>query len=216
MKKLIVLFSSLLVVSTSFGATVQSAKIVGDQLIVTVRHSGGCGTHTYDLDLQGCAETFPVQCQSKIIHRSDDACEALITRQAKFSLKKLGLTESYYSNGSLEINGSQGSSATVQLPGAQSSATGIINCVTHTRSKLKIDAKKKLVTLTAVDGRVAKYTITKVKSMSLESHPPIEQTTYSLDDGRKIIVNFRGQEIEGDANFVRVNGEYSPDFACQK
>ena len=212
MKNIIVLLGSLLMASTSFAATVRSATIVGDELTVMVRHGGGCGEHTYDLKLEGCAESMPVQCQATIVHRSNDPCEAIISREAKFSLKKLGLTDAYYANGSLTIKGDQGSKATVTIPAA---SDGSVNCVTHTGSDLKIDAKKKLVTLKSTAGVTQKYKIVKFEMMSIETFPAIDQSTYTLDDKRKIVTEFRGDEVVGTGYFIRVTGDSSPEFECK-
>lgn len=211
MKKFSLFVVSAVVLSTSsFAATVKGAKIIGDQLIVNVRHGGGCGDHKYDLKLEGCFESMPVQCNAKLIHKSNDPCEAIISREAKFSLKKLGLTGDYYAGGSLTISGDQGSSATVTLSG--SSEVGVVKCTTHTGSKLRIDSNTGTVTLKTTAGESASYEITDVRALSLESNPPIAQTTYSLDDGRKIVTEFVGSSDEGTGHFIRTNGQASPDF----
>jgi hypothetical protein len=82
----------------------------------TVKHGGGCGDHKYSLALKGCAESFPVQCQADLVHKTNDTCEALISRKFSISLDEAGLNESYYSGGSLTVKGANNSEVTVRLP----------------------------------------------------------------------------------------------------
>ena len=89
-------------------AEVLSARISenGKELIVKVKHGGGCGEHKYELQMQGCAESMPVQCSATLKHTTNDHCEALLVREAKFNLATVGIKGDYYSNGSLTIKGS--------------------------------------------------------------------------------------------------------------
>ena len=38
------------------------------------------------------------------------------------------------------------------------------------------------------------YRIVVAREMTIESMPPIEQTTYKKDDGRSVVTSFRGEE----------------------
>ena len=208
-----------------YAAEVTGARIEGDELVVNVFHGGGCGTHKYNLELRGCAESMPVQCQAVLKHTSRDNCEALLHREARFNLADKGISGSYYSNGSLTIKGDNSSSATVRLPRMSDSAPAPrpgrgqkpVECVTHTGSILVIDKAAKSISLETTSGKQESYRIVSVSEMILESNPPIEQTTYKMDDGRSVVTSFRGEEKTGTGNFIRIGGEFSPEFkSCRK
>jgi hypothetical protein len=202
----------------SFSASaleVVEAKLdsTAENLIVTVVHGGGCGEHNYKLVLSGCAETMPVQCKATIQHSTQDFCEAIITREAKFNLKQYGLTTSYYKNAKLTITGDDKSSATVTLAKKVSNTTAdVTRCITHTGSILEIAGQK--VKLTTTDNEVAEYEIVDTKLRVLESIPSIYQSSYKLDDGRSIETSFRSGSKSGTGNFVRLDGTRSPEFNC--
>ena len=148
---------------------------------------------------------------------TNDFCEALISREAKFSLKKYKLTDKYYQRGSLTIKGDSGSKATVTLPAASASNTSTvkgIRCLTHSGSDLVITNKK--VTLVTKDNQVAEFQILNVQSISIETYPSIDQTTYKLNDGRSLQLEFTSGSKTGNAQFIRVDGTYSPEFFCNK
>lgn len=213
------ILSGLALASISVSAVeVVSAKLdsAGENLLVTVRHGGGCGDHKYELVLKGCAESMPVQCQATIKHTTNDFCEAYLTREAKFNLKSYGLTDEYYKDAKLTIKGDQSSSAAVKLTKkAQASTTlnkGKIRCLTHTGSILKIEDN--MVSLTTTEDEVNDYEIVDTDILVLESMPPVYQTTFKLDDGRSIVTDFRGNSKEGTGQFIRKDGSRSPEFKC--
>lgn len=86
--------------------------------------------------------------------------------------------------------------------------------MTHTGSKLEIagDASGLEVNLTPVVGEAKSYKVTGVDRMSIEAMPPIDQKTYSLDDGRKVVIEFQAGEVTGTGYFIRLTGEASPKF----
>lgn len=223
--KTLFLFSALALASLSANAAeVTGARLEnnGKDLIVSVVHGGGCGTHKYDLDLQGCAESMPVQCKAVLKHTGRDNCEAIISREAKFNLATLGIKGDYYANGSLTIKGDNNSSATVRLPGNPTPDRPLpggktVECVTHTGSILVINERLRTVTIETTSGEKSSYKITATEAMVLESMPPQYQTTYKLDDGRSVVTNFRDTAKTGTGNFIRIGGEYSPEFkSCRK
>lgn len=72
--------------------TVDAASIEGDELIVTVSYGGGCETHDIDLCWpdQSFMESYPVQVQLELLHDGhDDACDAYLTEDRRFSLSPL-------------------------------------------------------------------------------------------------------------------------------
>jgi len=99
---------------------VESAKLNAKEgvLEVDVSFGGGCLEHTFELQVGGCLESFPVQCTLKVVDTTEgfDACEAFLFKTLKFSLKEYGLTDSYYSGASLTIKGAGKTSAGVTLP----------------------------------------------------------------------------------------------------
>jgi hypothetical protein len=206
---------------SSQAVEILSAKLDASKtnLIVTVAHGGGCGDHSYELKMGVCLESMPVQCQATIKHMTNDFCEAIISREAKFSLKKYKLTDKYYAGGKLTITGDSKSSATVILPSgssssSSSSSTKGIRCTTHTGSELVITTKK--VTLVTTNNDVAEYAVTDTRFVSIETMPSIDQTTLKLDDGRSIVLEFRSGSNTGTGEFIRLDGTRSPEFTCQR
>lgn len=70
---------------------IDSARVDGDTLAVSVRHGGGCGNHTYQLVIGSTwMESFPVQVGARIAHDANhDSCRALIVRHLRMSLRPL-------------------------------------------------------------------------------------------------------------------------------
>lgn len=210
------LISGLALASFSVSAVeIVSAKLdsSAENLIVTVRHGGGCGDHKYELELRGCAESMPVQCQATIKHTTSDFCEAYLTREAKFNLKEYGLTADYYKDASVTIKGDQKTSATVKLTKKATSTptTESIRCLTHTGSILEIAGDE--VVLTTTNNERSDYRVVNKRVIVLESIPSILQTTYKLDDGRSIVTSFR-ESKNGNGQFIRIDGTRSPEFSC--
>lgn len=157
---------------------------------------------------------LPVQCQATIKHTTNDFCEALITREAKFNLKEYGLTDDYYKDGSLTIKGDQKSSATVKLTKKAPTpvSTDSTRCLTHTGSILEIANDE--VSLTTTSNERSDYKIVDTRVVVLESFPSILRTTYKLDDGRFIVTSFKTGSKNGTGQFLRIDGTRSPEFNC--
>lgn len=223
MKRLSVLIlGSLVSMLSAHAVEVVSAKLDSskENLIVTVRHGGGCGDHKYTLVMGSCLETFPVQCSATIKHATNDMCEAYLTREATFSLSKNGLKDKYYAGASLRISGDNNSSAALTLPkaGSQNVVTPVaskkVRCTTHTGSELTIGSDK--VVLKTTDNKSAEYKIVKTDYRSIETFPAIDQMTLKLDDGRSLQTEFTSGQKTGTGQFIRLDGTYSPEFSCTK
>lgn len=217
------LVSALFISMSAGAAQVTGARIVGDELIVNVRHGGGCGEHKYELVLGGCLESMPAQCRAELKHSTNDFCEAILSREAKFSLRELGLLDSYYASASLTIEGSGGSSTTVYLPAEASkrpaprASENVVECVTHTGSLLTIDEVARSISLETTAGKKADFRIVGQNLKVLESMPPVYQETYQMDDGRSVVTMFRGEQRTGTGYFIRLGGETSPEFkSCRR
>ncbi len=112
--------------SSSFAATVHSAKLDASKknILVDVSYGGGCKKHTFTLKVGGCMETYPVRCSAVLVEKIEgglDMCEAIVGQTVTLNLSKFRLDEAYYANGSLTITGDldmngKPSSATVVLP----------------------------------------------------------------------------------------------------
>jgi hypothetical protein len=210
-------------------AEVLSAELDGAKknILLQVRHGGGCGEHDYALKLKGCFESMPVQCQAELVHKTNDFCEALLHRTAVINLEASGIKGDYYSGGSLTISGSNGSKVTVELPETATpmppfvpptvTREPAVSCKTHTGSTLTVWDDGKLITLVKVDGRSSDYGITGTEVRILESIPEVFQTRYKLDDGRTVVIEFRGKSQVGTGYFVRLAGDTSPNFpSCER
>ena len=70
--------------------SIDSAFISGDTLHAIVQYSGGCGTHTFDIETTGALlKSLPPKQPIRIVHRSDnDPCRALIIEEIKFNIKE--------------------------------------------------------------------------------------------------------------------------------
>lgn len=108
-------------------AEVISAKLDASKknILVDVRYGGGCKKHEFSLKVgPACLESFPVQCSADLVETIEggfDACESIRFETAVISLKKAGLTDSYFDRASLTIYGDvnqtgKRSSANVKLP----------------------------------------------------------------------------------------------------
>lgn len=108
-----------LIALSANAAEVRDARINTEKgtVDIDVSYGGGCREHKFELKLETCMESYPVQCTAKLIDlTTDDYCEAYISQTVSISLKESGLTDSYFSKGSLTITGSGNSRAHVQLP----------------------------------------------------------------------------------------------------
>lgn len=220
MKCLLVVLATMLTSICANALEIESAKLDAkkENIIVTVRHGGGCGDHTYALELQKCYESLPVQCEARIKHSTDDFCEAYLTREAVFNLKKYGLNAKYYSGASLKILGDENTKSVVVLPtfGSRTISTGSskkVRCITHTGSDLLIGTEK--VVLVTAKNETAEYQVVGTEVRSLESLPTIDQVTYKLNDGRSIQTKFTSGKTTGKGVFIRIDGSRSPEFNCQ-
>jgi hypothetical protein len=110
---------------TTFAAQVLGVKLDASKqnLLIDVRYGGGCKKHEFSLQLQGCLESFPVQCKAQLLHKhNNDFCEAMISETVVISLKESGIEGSYFKRGSLTIMGDRDftsnkpTQATVRLP----------------------------------------------------------------------------------------------------
>jgi hypothetical protein len=107
MKKMLMVGVLSLMATQSFGAEVKSAKLDASKknILIDVTYGGGCGKHDFSLQVGACMETSPVKCSAQLVHKTDDACEAIIGETIVISLEKARLTDSYYKRASLTITG---------------------------------------------------------------------------------------------------------------
>lgn len=216
--------SATAVTSLAFASTsnvdLRKAQIdaAGENLVVDVQHGGGCEEHKYVLEMEGCAESMPVQCTAVVRDLTFDACEAIVGGTATFNFAELGLNTAYYSNASLVVKGAR-SSVTVTLPdfsgastGASTTATDRTVCVTNTGAQLTVNGDKTEATLIPVLGYAVSYGITNARAVVIETMPSIEQWTYSLDDNRKLVIEFQWGQKVGTGHWIRLDGTASPEF----
>ncbi len=124
MKKIFAVLALTIMATQVFGAVIKSAIIdeSKENILISVVYGGGCGSHDFSLQLGNCLEIFPVKCDAKLIEKTNDHCEAIISSTIVISLAQYSLDESYFQNGSLTITGDQDwqtgklSQATVTLP----------------------------------------------------------------------------------------------------
>ena len=113
-----------MIASQSYAATIRGARLDSSKrnVLVDVTYGGGCGKHEFSLDVNFCTQTHPVSCEAELVHQTEDACEALISKTVIINLKQYKLNSPYYSKGLLTIKGDlnwqqkKPSEATVLLP----------------------------------------------------------------------------------------------------
>ena len=70
--------------------TIDSARIAGRHILMTVTVGGGCADHCYRLYVdEHFAESNPVQTLGYLVHQSDDPCDALLRHELSFDLQPL-------------------------------------------------------------------------------------------------------------------------------
>lgn len=126
MKTFLILLAFSLCAFQAGAAEVRGARLDANKknLLIDVTYGGGCAKHTFKLAVGACRESFPVSCDAVLIEKISggvDLCEAIISETVKINLKRAGLTDPYYRQGSLTIFGDQmfngeTSQATVKLP----------------------------------------------------------------------------------------------------
>lgn len=222
MKNIIYMAVAFLAATQVSAAEVLDAKIdaAGENIEVTVSYGGGCFEHQFKLQMGGCLESYPVQCAAKVVDvtKEVDICEAIIMKKVTFNLKAHGLDKSYYANGSLTLSGDGGTSASVIIPDASKKPVkeNVVRCETHTGSLLTINKDKKTIDIVAIGGEKLSLLIVGSQYRSIETFPAIEQITYKLDDGRSVRTEFIIGDNVGTGNYIRLNGDFSPEFECRK
>lgn len=111
----VILFSSIQMASA---VIVKDAVVVDNTLLIEVQYGGGCEDHDFELEIDYCLESFPVQCPVKVkdVSRNPDYCEALITETLEFDLQEEGFLTSYFSGARLFISGADNKSVDIKLP----------------------------------------------------------------------------------------------------
>jgi|GEM_PF-1121300 len=148
MLKFAILLVSSLSASIAFSAEIRDGRynVQAQAIELDVVYGGGCGEHTFDLKVGACQESFPVSCSVKLLHSSQDFCEALVSETIQLPLEKVGLNDGYYSNGSVTIKGDNKSQVTIELPALPlSSSTEPASLNSFQISGARWDAKKKAI-----------------------------------------------------------------------
>ncbi|UJR11211.1 hypothetical protein I4U23_015392 [Adineta vaga] len=84
---------------------------------INLQYSGGCAEHKFELKMGTCRESYPVQCDAKLVDLTlDDYCDAIIGRQISINIQTVGLDTSYYTGASIQISGGANTKATIVLP----------------------------------------------------------------------------------------------------
>ena len=84
------------VITRDFGVpndeiSIDSAHVIGDELVAVVSHGGGCSEHTYQLVIGSAwMESSPVQVRARLAHNANgDPCRALLRRELNIDLRPL-------------------------------------------------------------------------------------------------------------------------------
>ncbi len=155
MLKFAILLATSLSASAAFSAEISSGRYNAEtqSIELDVVYGGGCGKHDFDLEVDGCRESFPVSCDAKLIETSQDFCEALISTTIQLPLQKEGLNDGYYSNGSITITGDNNSEVTIILPALPLTAEQEPASLNSFQIKgARWDAKKKAIAVDVAYG----------------------------------------------------------------
>lgn len=88
-----------------------------ESIDINIQYGGGCAEHEFQLQIGACRETYPVQCDAKLIDlTTNDYCKALIYRKISIDIHKAGLHTSYYTGASIQIHGAGTSKVLITLP----------------------------------------------------------------------------------------------------
>lgn len=108
MNKLIVCVSLVMLSLQSFAAQVLSARFDSSReyILVEVSYGGGCKPHQFNLKMNECMETFPVQCSAELQDLTkDDDCTKKVHATVVLPLSKYKLNDSNYKGAYLTITG---------------------------------------------------------------------------------------------------------------
>jgi hypothetical protein len=184
----------------AFGASVGHAASVHkasydpktEIISVDVSYGGGCKEHVFKLQVGACMESYPVQCTVTLIDTtSGDFCEALISKTVTFKAAQYGLTDSYYDNASITIEGSDGSKASFTLKRVgnnSSSEERSYSCPAGEGRFIVFKPEFGEVHFLNADGSEWKqhHDGLNFEELVLESHPAQYKTTISDDEGNKV------------------------------
>jgi hypothetical protein len=124
MKKIFIAMILVLISNYSSAAIVKSASVdeKGENLLVEVTYSGGCGAHRFNLKYDGCFATTPAACEVMLVEKTKDFCEKLIHETLTFSLTTYKLNELPFKGslltifGAFDLSSKAPSRVSVQLP----------------------------------------------------------------------------------------------------
>ncbi len=176
-------------------ASVRSAKYDAKTEIITVEvtYAGGCKEHKFKLRMNACMETYPVQCSADLVDLTKgDFCEALVSKTVTFKAGDYGLLDSYYDNGSLEIIGSDRTSASIQLKriggGSMEPQLVTYSCPTASGKTVRFLPSYGEVHYLNADGSEWKQHDDGLNfdELILESHPPQISVTIIDDEGENV------------------------------
>lgn len=121
MKKLF-FFLTAMTLNTAWGGLVniQDGKYNAElkAIELDVQYGGGCEEHQFYLEIDRCAESYPVQCHNvQLIDKNQtDHCRSIVNKKVILTLEETGLNKGYYNGASLIIYGSGGGKAHISLP----------------------------------------------------------------------------------------------------
>lgn len=190
-------------------------------------HRGGLEKHEYQLEMHGCAESMPVQCEATVNDLTFGACESFVSNKIVFNLKDDGIDGAYSANGSPQIKGATNTSAVVTLPNFSGKAprTALppsvpsapgqkhVVCVTHTNSDLSINAASTDMTLTTTDGQKHTFAILGTDVAFIEMMPSIQETPLG-GAGKVYLAIAKNLKTVGAGIYVRDEGVDLVDLAC--
>ena len=84
---------------------VSGARIEGNEIVLDLQHSGGCGQHNYSIEINSCQESYPVKCKAIVWDDTNDLCEAFLTREYRFELSEYNLNTDYYKGATIMFGG---------------------------------------------------------------------------------------------------------------
>ncbi len=223
MKSTFLILMGLVFVSMSAQAfQINGGRLNADKtnLRIDVTYTGGCEKHQFQLLMDACVNSSPVQCRMTLVDENEnDACEALINETVEINLAKAGIQGSFYSSALLKINGpGQNNSLRIQLPAHVPLAPlNDIACTSDSKLQMNIYPTKGILELITAEGKKSSVKIfdTAVQMIEPGILPSILQSEFALDDQRSAIIEFPQGSKLGTGYLTQWSGGPVTTFACE-
>lgn len=213
---------SVFLLMTSFNAVaalVYSAEIDGTNIVLKVHHGGDCKRPKFTLQMGTCLGTTPEQCTVELTPKtfSPNDCAPINYPRVVIPFSDLDIAGERFAKARITII-SNGDPVTVILPEKISEVPvpagngdfilrPNVRCVLDKNvSILKIDALKKMAEIDAPNKPLSQIKVIDFRTLEILTSPHTFQTTYYLEDGTSVEVNFLEFKKTGGGYRIHASG----------